>query len=128
MTAVFEILKENPVSVLIIGILLCVVAALIYRLLKKDIDNLDIRLSRDIGNLDIKLSQEIKHTRELLIAKLEPIQENLANHVTDTNKKIAALKQDMKEGHKLLKDHTDKRFEGIESKIDKIIDKISEIR
>ena len=59
---------------------------------------------------------------------LRHIKELLNNHVTDTNKKIDKLEGEMKEGHKLLKDNTDKRFEAIDRKIDRIIDKISEAR
>ena len=99
------LLKNNPLLVLLIGFMAVSIAILIHRLLKqdmrylkKDIDNLDTKLSKeikhlkkDIDNLDTKLSKEIKHTRELLVLKLEPIEKQLTNHVTDTDKKINKL-------------------------------------
>ena len=59
--------------------------------LSKEMQHLDAKLSKEIQHLDTKLSKEIKHTRDLLITALKPIQEQLTNHVTDTDKKIDKL-------------------------------------
>ena len=55
-------------AVALIGGLALLSAILIHRLLKMDMRY----LKKDIDNLDTKLSEEIRHTRELLIAALKP--------------------------------------------------------
>ena len=134
MAAFLDLLRNHPFAVALIGGLALFAAILIHRLLKtdmrylkKDIDNLDTKLTKemqhlkgdidnldtklskeiqhlkgDIDNLDTKLSKEIKHTRDLLIAALKPIQEQLTNHVTDTDKKIDKLDRKIDKLHDLL--------------------------
>ena len=53
------------------------------------------------------LEQSDKNTRELLRAGLEPIKEQLSNHVTDTDKKI---------------DKLDRRIDKLDRKMDKLHD------
>ena len=145
MAAFLELLRNHPFAVALIGGLALFAAILIYKLLKRDLAFLDIRLSGEVKKLDTRLSGEInkldtklsgemkkldtrlsgeikkldtrlsgevKHTRELLVLKLEPIEKQLANHVTGANKKIEKLEKDMKEGHIRL-----------ESKLDELLNK-----
>ena len=40
----------------------------------------------------------------MLKAKIEPIEKIMTNHITETNKKIDNLRQDMKDGFKEIKE------------------------
>ena len=76
MAELIEFFTDHPFATLFIGLLCGVVSLLIYRLVKKDVKDVELR---------------VKFMHKEINVKFDRIKELLTNHITDTNKRIEHL-------------------------------------
>ena len=110
MTEIFLLFKNNPLVVLLIGFMAWFIGFLLHKLIKKDIS----LLKKDISSLATVIEKDNRNVenkmdsfKELLSEKLKPIEKQLSNHVSDTDKKIEKLA----EGQARLEGKIDKILE-----------------